>query len=325
MSTWIFAERYQLRILETPQEMTAVEDVQRRVWPGNETDIIPGHVLITLAKNGGLVIGAYDLRAAYPPEPPDGVPIAQLVGVLFGFPGLYETPEGLRLKHCSHMLGVHPLYRDQGLGYVLKRAQWQMVRHQGIDLITWTYDPLLSRNGHLNIHRLGAVCNTYHRQAYGEMQDDLNIGLPSDRFQVDWWVESPRVFQRLSKQPRARLDLAHFLAAGSPILNPSQVSQKGLPLPAPEPAITYQPDPQQSPIVLVEIPADFLSLKAADMQLALEWRLHTRAMFESLFEQGYLVTDFVFLAGSSPRSFYALSYGDSTLLGVNKNISEENT
>jgi hypothetical protein len=31
-----------------------------------------------------------------------------------------------------------------------------------------------------------------------------------------------------------------------------------------------------------------------------------------LFEQGYLVTDFVHLPGTHPRSFYVLSHGEST-------------
>ena len=83
-----------------------------------------------------------------------------------------------RLKHCSHQLGVHPAYRNLGLGFLLKRFQWEFVRDQGIELITWTYDPLLSTNAYLNIARLGAVCNTYRRNEYGDLNDDLNAGLP---------------------------------------------------------------------------------------------------------------------------------------------------
>ena len=306
--------RYQLHIMETPQAMTEVEALQRQIWPGNETDIVPGHLLLTSAHNGGLLIGAYD--------------ISTLVGFVFGFPGLVETPGGMRLKHCSHMLGVLPQYRDQGLGFLLKRAQWQMVRRQGIERITWTYDPLLSRNAHLNIHRLGAVCSTYYQDAYGEMRDDLNAGLPSDRFQVDWWINSPRVSSRLSKRPRTRLDLAHFLSADTPILNPSQMGAGALPHPAPESAVGSLPEPQDTPLVLLEIPSNLQAIKAADAGLALEWRLHTRTLFENLFGRGYLVTDFVYLSGSYPRSFYVLSYGESTLPGAfrhSQTFSEDQT
>ena len=99
---------------------------------------------------------------------------------------------------------------DQGMGFALKRAQWQMVRYQGIDRITWTFDPLLSRNAWLNITRLGAVCNTYLRDFYGKMADVLNQGLPTDRFDVDWWVNSQRVNRRLSRRRRNDLTLIHY-------------------------------------------------------------------------------------------------------------------
>ena len=75
---------------------------------------------------------------------------------------------------------------------------------RGIDLITWTYDPLLARNVQLNIAKLGAVCNTYLANLYGEMRDGLNAGLPSDRFQLDWWIATRRVADRLGYTPGDR-------------------------------------------------------------------------------------------------------------------------
>ena len=328
MTNWI------LRILETPLEMEAVEELQRRTWPGSETAIVPAHLLLAAVHNGGLVVGVYAGHAYRPFSVRSEIePLSlwetgrevgletdpSLVGFVFGFPGLYATPDGPRLKHCSHMLGVHPDFRDQGMGFALKRAQWQMVRRQGIDRITWTYDPLLSRNAFLNIARLGAVCNTYLPNEYGEMRDALNAGLPSDRFQVDWWVNSQRVARRLSKKPRPRLDLAHCLSAGAEIINPTEAWEQGLPRPASAPLSYIVGEGRQGGegakhrILLLEIPADFLALKATDPSLALEWRLHTRQLFEELFQRGYLVTDFIYLPGSSPRSFYVLSDGESTL------------
>jgi predicted GNAT superfamily acetyltransferase len=214
------------------------------------------------------------------------------------------------------MLGVHPGQRDRGIGFALKRAQWQMVRHQGLDRVTWTYDPLLSRNGQLNIAKLGAVCNTYRRDEYGEMRDGLNVGLPSDRFQVDWWVNTNRVRRRLSKRPRQALDLGHFLSAGAPVLNPAALGADGWPRPASgvEWRAVDSPAGQPPPaLALVEIPADFPALKAANPELALEWRLHTRQVFEQLFEAGYLATDFISGRDFPRRSYYVLSYGESTL------------
>jgi predicted GNAT superfamily acetyltransferase len=321
MPAWKLGDRLQMHILESVDEMIAVENLQRQVWPGNETDVIPAHMLLAASHNGGLTIGVFDsgeklsdaARSSFDSPTDPQLPDGELIGFVFGFPGLYDTPDGPRPKHCSHMLGVLPAYRDQGVGFALKRAQWQMVRHQGLDRITWTYDPLLSRNAHLNIARLGAVCSTYLREEYGEMRDGLNMGLPSDRFQVDWWVNSQRVTHRLSKRPRRKLDLANFLAAETAILNPTTIDPRGYPIPLHERSAEEGLNQVRSSIVLIEIPADFMDLKSIDHDLALEWRLHTRQWFEALFNKGYLVTDFVHLPGAYARSFYVLSNGMSTL------------
>ncbi len=267
-------------LLETPHEIAAVEELQGLVWPGSEIEVVPAHILLSVARNGGLIIGAFDGE--------------QLVGFVFGFPGWHAAKDGLHPKHCSHIAGVHPDFRDAGLGFALKRAQWQMVRRQGLDHITWTYDPLLSRNANLNITKLGAVCSTYIPNYYGEMRDELNAGLPSDRFQVDWWVNSKRVNRRLSGHPRRRLSLSHYTEAGAQIITPQLPSSP-------------------APLLLLEIPSDLSAIKSADPALALEWRLCTREMFTDLFARGYLVTDFVYQPGSQPRGFYVLSYGESTM------------
>lgn len=276
-------------LIETPEEMRLVEALQRLVWPGSETDVVPSHLLLTAAHNGGLVLGAFAGQ--------------ELVGFAFGFPGFYETPDGPRLKHCSHMLGIHPAWRDRGLGFALKRAQWQLVRHQGIDRITWTYDPLLSRNAHLNIARLGAVCNTYRRSEYGEMRDGLNAGLPSDRFQVDWWVNSRRVERRLSRRARPLLSLDQFLAACPSLLEARPDSAASLHPPDDLPRL-------EGTILLVEIPTKFEEIRRSDLALARDWRFYSREVFEKAFAAGYLVTDFVYDQG---RSFYVLTHGESTL------------
>ena len=303
-----------LRVLETPEEIAAIEDMQRLVWPGSETDVVPLHILITIARNGGLVFGAFD--STYDEEHLASVEgdASSLIGFVYGFPGLYFTPDGPRPKHCSHQLGVRPNFRGRGLGFALKRAQWQMVRHQGLDLITWTFDPLVSRNAYLNIARLGAVCNTYLREIYGELKDDLNRGLLTDRFRVDWWVNTRRVERRLSRRARLPLDLAHFLSAEAEIINPTEIGKDGLPRPAskvniPSPGAESDNDA----LLLVEIPSNYHALLEVEPALALEWRLHTRPIFEELFERGYLVTDFVHLPGNHSRSFYILSHGESTL------------
>jgi len=285
-----------IRPLTTPADMLLVEELQRAVWKGDETEIVPAHMLLAVAHGGGVVLGAYEGQ--------------ELVGMVFGFLGADSaSPERVamaRLKHCSHMLAVRPEVRNRGIGFQLKLAQRQAIVEQGVRLATWTYDPLLSLNAHLNIRRLGAVCRSYLRDAYGAMRDDLNAGLTSDRFEVEWWVTSKRVEARLEAR-RAPLDLAHFLDAGAQKLNPSALRLAGWPEPPPS---AEQPE---SNLVLVEIPPDFLALRAADLGLARAWRDHSRALFEHLFRLGYLVTDFVFLRGeTSPRAYYVLIQGEST-------------
>lgn len=282
-----------IRLLETMEEMNAVEALQRVVWPGSETDIVPAHLLITAVHNGGLVLGAFVENT--------------LAGFVFGFPGIEATPDGPRAKHCSHMMGVHPGHRDAGLGFALKRAQWQMVRHQGLDHVTWTYDPLLSRNAHLNIARLGAVCNTYHRSEYGEMRDGLNAGLPSDRFQVDWWIHTRRVERRLGQRVRPALTLEGFSKADLQPLYTLHTGPDAWPRP-PEnfPALDGR-------LLLAEIPSDFSALKDSNFPLSRDWRFFSREVFETAFQEGYLITDFIFEDEKEARSFYVLAHGESTL------------
>ena len=96
-----------------PADMAQIEDLQREVWPGSETDVVPLHLLLTVAQNGGIVLVASEGE--------------RIVGFVMGFLGTDEASPNrvamARLKHCSHMLGVHPDFRERGVGLELKRAQ----------------------------------------------------------------------------------------------------------------------------------------------------------------------------------------------------------
>ena len=253
-----------IRSLVDHSEYHAVERLQAEVWNLPDVEIVPLHVLVTAAKNGGLLLGAFDGD--------------RLAGFVFGFPGV--TADG-RLKHCSHMAGVHPDYRDQNLGYRLKLAQRDAVLAQGINLITWTFDPLEARNAWLNFHKLGAVCNTYLRNVYGDMRDGLNAGLPSDRLQVDWWIGSAWVERLL--QGEVSPSSNSFLRgrrAGSDPLSPRDCLR-----PAGGRAGVRGDRP------LIAIPANFQAIKSTDMALAHQWRIETRRLFEDAFREGYVVAD----------------------------------
>ena len=253
-----------IRPVETIEEFRACEDLQRRVWAMPDSlDVVPLHLLVEVHRSGGLLLGAFDG--------------GELVGLVFGFPGLTA---GGKLKHSSHMMGVATGYQDLGIGYQLKLAQREHVLDGGFDLVTWTYDPLESRNAYLNIHKLGTLCRTYIREYYGPMSDGLNVGLPSDRFQVEWWITSERVVQRLAGESSSRgLDLAFQV-------NATSRTAEGLLVPG---SLILDAD---APMLQIEIPGDYQAIKVADPGLALAWRLATRQLFEAYFQAGYTVVDF---------------------------------
>ena len=283
----------EIRPLDSVADFRACEDIQRQVWGPGDAEVVPLNMLLAATRNGGIALGAFAQD--------------KLVGFAFGFlatSGRYgpEAPAAVKLKHHSHMLAVLPEWRDAGVGYALKLAQREAARAQALRLMTWTYDPLESRNALLNIAKLGAVCSTYYADYYGNMQDDLNAGLPSDRFQVDWYIASNRVATRLLGR-RARLERHHYTSSGAVLLNPATF-EGDLPRP-PEHAAGLFTD-----MALVEIPPDFQSLKRMDKPLALAWRLQTREIFQWAFERGYMVTDFVF-EPKPRRSFYVLTHVES--------------
>jgi predicted GNAT superfamily acetyltransferase len=256
--------KVEVRHLHSPEEADLAAALQRDVW-GIED--VPSHVMLTAAHNGGFLAGAFV----------DGTP----AGFAWGFLGFDDRVAPPRLKHCSHQLGVLPVYRNLGLGFLLKRFQWEYVLGQGVGLITWTYDPLLATNAQLNIARLGAVCNTYRRNEYGDLNDDLNAGLPTDRFQVDVWTKSERV-------------RAAMTGAGKLPVSSEAACHLNLPSPdgtvAPPSLRTLGTNrPSQ---VAVAIPPDFQSQRAIDRQFAVAWRYATREVFETLFADGYTVAGF---------------------------------
>jgi predicted GNAT superfamily acetyltransferase len=293
-------DHFSIRPLKTIDDCRQAEDLQRTVWQLEDIDVTPSHVLLTFVKNGGVVLGAYATI--------DGR--EQMVGCVFGFLGTREghygpeAPAQVKLKHCSHQLGVLPEWQSRGVGYALKLAQREAARAQALRLITWTFDPLESKNANLNIAKLGAVCNTYLVNLYGELRDDLNRGLPTDRFQVDWWIASRRVETRLSRQrPPLTRDL--YQRAGTIILNESSFDARGLPLPSDS---VLSLDVERA---LIEFPALFQDVKRLDNGLARVWREHTRSIFERAFASGFTVTDMLYERGAVPRAFYVITRTES--------------
>jgi len=261
----------------TIEECRAIEQLQIEIWGCTDLEAAPDHLLLTIAKEGGLVFLATD-EAERP------------VGFGYGFLGVADDGH---VKFASHQVGVLPAYQDTGLGYQLKLAQREAALARNLDLITWTFDPIQGRNARFNLRKLGAVCNTYLPALYGELRDELNQGLPTDRFKADWWITSPHVIDRLSGRRQDNV----VSSSKHPILNPATILNNGLPAPADK---FNLPD---GDYCLVEIPADIQRLKNEAPELACQWQLQTRQLFEIAFAGGYTAID---LLRQSGRNFYLL-------------------
>lgn len=265
-------------------------------WGLDAAETIPPLTLHALQHNGSILLGAYDGD--------------MLIGYILATLGTVETPGRIdqiaaaRLKLFSVIMGILPAYQGQGIGTQLKLAQREAALRLGIRMITWTYDPLESRNGRLNIGKLGAICHRYYRDFHGPMAG-RNAGLASDRFEVEWWVTSNRVEGRVAQQRRP-LSLDAMRGAGAVVVNEATFDDDLL-----IPPLDFARSDKN--LLLVEIPADIQALKAADLALARQWRQHTRQLFEYYFAANFAVTDFVFQPGEDgrSRSFYLLTHNDS--------------
>lgn len=104
--------------------------------------------------------------------------------------GLLARHDGRAALH-SHVTGLLPAARGGGLGRALKLHQREWALHHGIDVVTWTFDPLVRRNAWFNITVLGADVDEYLPSFYGEMNDAINAGDESDRLHVVWDLAAP--------------------------------------------------------------------------------------------------------------------------------------
>lgn len=251
---------YIIRPFASLDDHAQCEDLQREVWAGDTA--VPSHLTSTVQRHGGLTIGAFD---------DDGA----LLGFVMSFLApAHQDGAARALAHHSHIAAVRNDLRGRGIGEALKRAQSAEVRNRGLNLITWTYDPLEARNARLNVGKLGAICRTFIRNCYGDMPDVLNRGLPSDRFEVEWWLDDT-----------AAVDGAggRTMADGRMIV-PAPAARRG--------------------DLRIDIPGDFQELKRRDPAAAREIRMRTRDEFEEAFTCGYAVVEFTALAD---RAYYTLT------------------
>ncbi len=203
-----------------------------------------------------------------------------MVGILFGM----TSVEGRKLYHYSHITGVARDCQSKGVGFRLKLAQRDNVIRRRQDLVKWTYDPLQAGNAIFNIRKLGAVCRTYWRDLYGHLDDPLNRGRLTDRFEVEWWIKSRRVKERIRRKHRP-VSLAEALADGAEPVNSTRKIDSRNRRPS-SPRLRLR-----GPRLLVEIPENIVRVRDASLATARAWTLHVRGIFENYFPKGYAVTD----------------------------------
>jgi chorismate synthase len=265
----------EIRDIKEISELKAVEDLQKEVWGCSEREILPSLALIPLLEIGGVLLGAFA-----------GV---EMVGFVLGLPGLED---GQAILH-SDMLAVKAEYRSHGLGYKLKLRQRERALAKGIDRITWTFDPLQSRNAYLNFAKLGVKADRYRINYYGETSSFLH-STGTDRLWVTWELKTERVRQRLEHGPTKQEQLAF---AEVPTL--VRVSENYVPV-----CMEYSGADSS----VIEIPIGIDSLVESDPALARRWRETTRVAFTSAIDAGLVVEDFVRLERKErPVGIYLLN------------------
>jgi chorismate synthase len=254
-----------IRPIRTHPEYLACVRLQRETWGEDFTECVPPVILKVAQRIGGVTAGAFDPRG-------------RLLGFVFGMSGV-ENGEPV---HWSDMLAVREEVRNLGIGRKLKEFQREECLRMGVHRIYWTYDPLVARNAHLNLNRLGAEVVEYVQDMYGESISPLHAGLGTDRFVVAWTIGEE---SRAGTSDRALWDAA-------PVVN------------APEESGKEELDAAR--VLRVEIPPDIHRISASSPAKAAEWRRTTREAFLRLLEREYRVAGF-YREGQTDRCFYALS------------------
>jgi predicted GNAT superfamily acetyltransferase len=221
-------------------ELRELADLLAAVWVRAQEPPLNAETLRALSHAGAYVSGA---RRG-----------DRLVGGLVGFFGL--SPDR-RLTLHSHVLGVLEQARGGGVGYALKQHQRRWAAERGIETVAWTFDPLVRRNAHFNLVRLGAVVAAYEEDFYGPMDDAINALDPTDRLLVRWRVASPR--------SAVEADLAALLARGAAVA--LRVGPGGEPLAG----------AAGDGVRLCQVPEDIVALRRERPDLALAWRLALRS------------------------------------------------
>ena len=185
---------------EAGVDVVALDDVGRvaqaselfsSVWSPDGDQLMPPTTIRALAHAGSYAFG--------------GMADGRMVGAIVGFLGRLDGS----LQVHSHILGVDPRSQGRSVGFALKLHQRAWALDQGIDVVTWTFDPLVRRNAYFNIGKLGAAVRSYEPDFYGPMTDGINSGLDSDRVLVEWRLADEAVVAASLGRPAQQDAAAH--------------------------------------------------------------------------------------------------------------------
>jgi predicted GNAT superfamily acetyltransferase len=239
-----------IRLLNEVDDFALVSALFQSIWTKQgETSPVNVETLRALSKAGSYVGGAFEHD--------------ELVGACFGF---FAAPDRRALH--SHIAGVSGRMRGRSVGFALKVHQRAWALGEGLDEISWTFDPLISRNAHFNLVKLAAEPTSYHRNFYGHMADALNGADDTDRMLVTWRLKDHGV-----------VAASH----GAPVPPGPEVS-------AAEPLLSVGDDlePRRTGttarVVRVALPRDIEALRLSDPALASRWRLALRETLGDLLE-----------------------------------------
>ncbi|TWI58201.1 GNAT family N-acetyltransferase [Halalkalibacter nanhaiisediminis] len=272
----VMTESIMYRKIDNIKEIQEVVSFQEEIWSRDAVSPLPQ--LVAASHHGGVIMGAFHA--------------AKLVGFSYGFSG-YKNKEHYLI---SHMTAISPSYQNLGIGLALKLKQRDWAIEYGYKKIVWTYDPLESRNAYFNINKLGGYVKTHLPSYYGEMNDKLNNGLPTDRFVVEWDICSDRVknalagLNKLESSDREYSSLLTIKVNG------------GLPYPHEENLIKNQKS------YLIPVPVDFQKIKQVDFEVAKAWRLKFRNAASDILLEGYKVTR-ILKTTNHLVHYYVLEYG----------------
>jgi predicted GNAT superfamily acetyltransferase len=251
---------FQVEIREVAEigDLQQLEHVFTEIWRRDGAPPISAELMRALAHTGNYV------SAAYAGE--------RLVGGCVGFLGRLEG-EALHLH--SHILGVLPGEQLRGTGYSLKQHQRTWALEHGIHEITWTFDPLVRRNGYFNVCKLGADVLEYHVDFYGAMGDGINGDGASDRVLAVWRLDSDRAVAAAAGSP-PEPDVDGLLGDGA------RVALRETADGAPDAAGAT------GPVLLCQAPGDVVSLRQDRPEVADQWRRALRDTMGRALDDGYV-------------------------------------